>query len=77
LRDEKRTKRDVSEACGTKVGEHVIHPVLARVQVEHELLLRERGHVPEERPAVSRVVDRAKHRGGTDWSRRNELVQVA
>ena len=65
------------EAGCAQVVEHVVEPVLARVQVEDELLLGEGCDVLEERAPVARVVDRAEDRRRGDGRRRDVVVQVA
>ncbi len=74
----KNGRRAISrEAGGAQVAEHVVEPVLTRIQVEDELLLGEGRDVPEERSPVLRVVDRAEDRRRRDWGWRHVLVQVA
>ena len=77
LRDEERPQLDAHEARAEELGHDVVHPVLARVEVEHELALREPRHPCEERATVARVVDRPEDRGGRDRPGRLVEVQVA
>ena len=77
LRDEERPQLDAREARAEELGHDVVHPVLARVEVEHELALREPRHPCEERATVARVVDRPEDRGGRDRPGRLVEVQVA
>ena len=60
-----------------EIGEDVVERVLARVQVEDELLPRVGRGVLEERAAVARVVDRAKDGRRGDRVRRDVVVQIA
>ncbi len=77
LRDEERPQLDAREARAEELRHDVVHPVLARVEVEHELALREPRHPREERATVARVVDRPEDRGGRDRPGRLVEVQVA
>ena len=66
LRDEERAERHGAEAGRGELGADRRERELARVQVEHELALREAGDAAEERRAVVRVVERAEDRGRSD-----------
>ena len=63
-----------TKPAAEELGHDVVHPVLARVEVEHELALREPRHPCEERATVARVVDRPEDRGRRD--RPGGLVEV-
>src|SRR4029079_2359834 len=77
LRDEEGAQYDEAEARLLELGNDLASRVLARVQVEDELPLREAGHASEERRTVVRVVDRAKDRRRRDGRLRHERVEVA
>src|SRR5262249_33230273 len=77
LRDEERSQLHAWQARRVEIRDDCGELVLARVQVEDELLLGETGHVAEERAAVTRVVDGAKEGRRRDRLRRRVRVQVA
>ncbi len=77
LRNEERLHHDGAEARGMEVGDHIVDAVLAWVEIEDELALRERAHVLEEPAAVPRVVDRAEDGRRRDRMRRHVVVEVA
>ena len=76
LGHEERPHHDASESGPLELGDDLVDPVLARVEVEHELLLRERAGTREERRTVARVVDRAEHRGRSDRRGRDVRVEL-
>src|SRR5581483_8345135 len=65
------------EAGGRQVVPHLGERVLARVEVEDELLLAVGGDMSQEGAAIAGVVDGAEAGRRRDGSRRNEVVQVA
>ena len=77
LRHEERAKEHLTEAGGPQVGRHVVGPVLAGVQIEDQLLLREARDMTEEGSPVARVIDRAEDSRRGNRTRRDVLVEVA